>query len=627
MTMGDKFAPHIVQPLGIYRASELVLNWDATRAEAPVELLQIGYQLAFFLASDRVTAIDILIRALEKVRVSSRREMKRLYWRDKHADRPVRRIVRKDLDMLQWLIMYEAERYERAQERVSGVAPELMVLRYIKHLVQLTTALSSFYVNVGITRLLHNYSTSETQRLYELLNSKYLGPDEYRRAKSVLMDRLIKRFPTFLNTVRTEHGEIRFATVEDPLSWAHLAHLCLQIFTPWSTQGRCLQFLNWNNASALGPRSDQTGIHQNDNELRSCHVLIEPSCYSRLTQELELEPPKTRLAIPRFAMPENHIKNDDGGFHPDTAGELSQEEMGEIQRRLARTSERRRNVTQRLVAVFIDGYEHARLELTEQTEIEVGIEAGINLIEIRAEDENGDLSLATHMVSYLDNQFESTTASVALEGGRLTLQVTPVAANGYKTPRAILALKYKPSFEFVRPKAIWHKMKSARRKLGRYAFVGLAMAFLGWGIASISYIHEIRSLKEALRTGQQDRPLSSTAEKAIVSYAITPDDQRVRGTEEAGVPEISLRPTAIILQLALQGIPRAQHYSVELKNFAGDQMLMVQNSLKPVRTERGEVLEIVVPTDLLLANAYYTAYLHSPGRLDRFSFKVILASK
>jgi hypothetical protein len=136
-------------------------NWDATKSNAPAELLQRGFELAYFIIPDRVTAIDILTRALEKIRARSRREMKRLYWRDKHAERPVRRIARSDMDMLQWLIMFEAEQDERAQEQAGSISSRGMAIRYIKHLIQITTALSSFYVNVGVSRLLHNYSTSE----------------------------------------------------------------------------------------------------------------------------------------------------------------------------------------------------------------------------------------------------------------------------------------------------------------------------------------------------------------------------------------------------------------------------------------------------------------------------------
>src|SRR5437899_8964182 len=74
-------------------------NWDATKTAAPVELLQKSFELAYFLIPDRHVAIEILFCALEKLRVLSRRENKRLYWRDKHAERPVRRIVRNDTDM------------------------------------------------------------------------------------------------------------------------------------------------------------------------------------------------------------------------------------------------------------------------------------------------------------------------------------------------------------------------------------------------------------------------------------------------------------------------------------------------------------------------------------------------
>ena len=97
-----------------------VRNWDATKSDAPAELLQRGFELAYFLIPDRATAIDILTRALEKIRARSRREMKRLYWRDKHAERPVRRIAGSDMDMLQWLIMFEAEQDEEPR---NGSAP------------------------------------------------------------------------------------------------------------------------------------------------------------------------------------------------------------------------------------------------------------------------------------------------------------------------------------------------------------------------------------------------------------------------------------------------------------------------------------------------------------------------
>src|SRR5260370_25954198 len=186
------------------------VSWDATKKAASVELLERGFQLAYFLVPNRSAAIDILVRALEKLQVRSRREVKRLYWRDKHAERPVRRIVRNDMDLLQWLVMFESEEEEKTQERDGSASLRDMVIRYTKYLVQVTTALSGFYVNMAICRLIHSYSTSEAQQVYEMLTCRYLGPDEYRRAKATLMGRINQRFADFVRETKEDQGELRF---------------------------------------------------------------------------------------------------------------------------------------------------------------------------------------------------------------------------------------------------------------------------------------------------------------------------------------------------------------------------------------------------------------------------------
>src|SRR5262249_258732 len=89
------------------------LRLSRREAETVAALLERGFQLAFFLIPERATALNILTGALEKLKVQSRREIKRLYWRDKHPEQPVRRMARNYEDMLQWLIMFESERYER----------------------------------------------------------------------------------------------------------------------------------------------------------------------------------------------------------------------------------------------------------------------------------------------------------------------------------------------------------------------------------------------------------------------------------------------------------------------------------------------------------------------------------
>ncbi len=602
-----------------------VRNWDATKSDAPAELLQRGFELAYFLIPDRATAIDILTRALEKIRARSRREMKRLYWRDKHAERPVRRIARSDKDMLQWLIMFEAEQDERAQERTGSISSGDMAIRYIKHLIQITTALSSFYVNVGVSRLLHNYSTSEAQRVYEMLTSRFLGPDEYRRAKSALMDKMSERFAGFLKIARVDHGELRFETSENQERWVDAVSDSLNAFTPWSTQGQCAEFVSVNGNTKL-KAAQKTADAQNESELRCCHILIDPTCYDQLMKDLAFDAPETRLALPRFIMPDKQEKSDDNNVQPPRPPELSQEDLDQIQRRLAVTDARRRNANPRVVTIMIDGVEHAQLDLTQKHQLQAGLEAGASLIEIRGSDERGDLLLATHFIPYANDTFESSQGTAKLRAGKLEFEVIPVATGGQKPPQAILSLNYHAGFQWSHPWIGWREFAGVRITLRAYVLAGLAVLLIGWGVAGTFYSQKVKELEQKLQLARRSQQqLSPTSARAIVSYALIRDDQRVRGTETTGIPEISLHlhSPAISLELPLTSKTGASGYSAELKTFTGDQTLMTQNFLQPTRTENGSIVEIVVPVDLLKADTYYTVHLHSSDRTDRFTFKVV----
>jgi hypothetical protein len=603
-----------------------VRNWDATKSNAPAELLQRGFELAYFLIPHRSTAIDILARAVEKIRARSRREMKRLYWRDKHADRPVRRIARSDMDMLQWLIMFEAEQGERAQERTGSISSRSMAVRYIKHLIQITTALSSFYVNVGVSRLLHNYSTSEAQHIYEILMSRFLGPDEYRRAKSALMDKMSERFAGFLKIARVDHGEFRFETSDNQEQWGDAVSNSLSLFTPWSTQGHCAQSVSMNGSTKRKAAQKAADTDQNESELRCCHILIEPTCYDQLMEDLAFDAPETRLALPRFVMPDKQEKSDDNNVQPQRPPELSQEDLDQIQQRLAVVDARRRNSNPRIVTIIIDGVEHAQLDLTQKHQSQVGLEAGASLIEIRGRDEDGDLILATHFLLYANDTFESSRGTAKLGSGELEFKVIPVATGGQKPPQAILSLNYHATFQWSHPWIGWRELAGVRITVRAYVLAGLAMALIGWGVAGAFYSHRVKELEQKLELARRNQQqLSPTAARAIISYALIRDDQRVRGTETTAIPEISLHlhSPAISLGLPLSSTTGSSSYSAELKTFTGDQTLMTQNFLQPTRTENGSIVEIVVPVDLLKADTYYTVHLHSSDRTDRFTFKVV----
>jgi hypothetical protein len=365
---------------------------------------------------------------------------------------------------------------------------------------------------------------------------------------------------------------------------------------------------------------------QNESELRCCHILIEPTCYDQLMEDLAFDAPETRLALPRFIMPDKQEKSDDNNVQPPRPPGLSQEDLDQIQRRLAVTDARRRNANPRILTIMIDGVEHAKLDLTQKHQLQVGLDAGASMIEIRGNDEDGDLLLATHFIPYANNAFESSRGTAKLGAGKLEFKVIPVATGGQKPPQAILSLNYHPGFQWSHPWIGWREFASLRITLRAYLLAGSAMALIGWGLVSVFYSHKVQELEQKLELARRNQQqLSPTAARAIVSYALIRDDQRVRGTETTGIPEISLHlhSPAISLELPLTSTTGASGYSAELKTFTGDQTLMTQNFLQPTRAENGSIVEIVVPVDLLKANTYYTVHLHSSERTDRFTFKVV----
>jgi hypothetical protein len=625
--MGSGRSERITPLLQLHRLAVPGGNWDATKTEPPLEVLQLGFELGHFLVPDRSSAVDILCRALDKLRVRSHREMKRLYWRDKHSERPVRRIARGDVDMLQWLILCESEQEERAQEHIGAVSPVRMTIRYIKHLVQITTALSSFYVNIGLTRVLYNYSTPEAQRVYERLTSRYLGPDEYRRAKSALMDKITERFGSFIKIARVDHGELRFESSDQQQQLAEIAAECLKAFTPWSTGARCAQFMTTNGGGIkIKPPYQECNVVQNEIELRCCHILIEPTCYGRLMEDLAFDPPDIRLAVPRFVMPEKQEKNGDNNARPPHSPQLSQEDVDQIQRRLATADVRRRKVNPRMVKIFIDGVEQAHVDLTQQSQFQIALAAGASLVEVRAEDERGELLLATHVIAYANDAFDSSAASATLSSGNLKFEVTPIATLGQGPSGAILDLAFRSRVRWTRPWLIWREFASGRSPIRAYAFAGLAMALLGAGVTGVVYSYKVKALEQKLQQAQRSQQqLPPTAARAIISYKLIRDDQHVRGSGTVPIPEISLtlRSAAISLELPLDRSTATESYTAELKAFSGDQTLMIQNVLRPIRSEGGETIEIIVPANLLKPDIYYTVHLHSSDRTDRFTFKVV----
>src|SRR5260370_33790714 len=124
--------------------------------------------------------------AIRKMKMQRTRERKRVYRRDNYYKRRVTQVIRDNDDALQWLVYLADEEHEKRQEQAGEQTTRDMVVRYIKCLVQAATAMSSFYVSVGLQRVLRNYSTTEARQAYEWVTQRYPGDPEYRKVKATL---------------------------------------------------------------------------------------------------------------------------------------------------------------------------------------------------------------------------------------------------------------------------------------------------------------------------------------------------------------------------------------------------------------------------------------------------------
>ena len=616
--------------------------------QAREDFLEKGFQLACFIISDRAAAIGILSEAMNKLKAQMGREKKRAYWRDKFMKRWITSVTRGDADTLQWLIYLASEAHEKEQERSDNVSIGDLILRYIKSIVQMTTATTSFHVCVGMSRVLHHYDTAETQRMYELVSQRYLGADQFRRAKRLLLDKLQARFGKYLKTVTDRHGEIKFETLPDQRRWADLASECLAAFTPWSTASICRSRAD----SLAGPEqltnslstAPQSKVHYDTIEMNRCHVFIEPACFGRLASSLGLGAPDRKLALPKFFAKSN-ADGESRQESPSSNQPLTTEERKRIGDNLSRESGRRRGLTPRSLRFLVDGAECAQLDLLGECDRRIEIVEGARLVEIWSRDEEGGVLLATHLISYSEQQdFVPFRANIRFKNAAtLSFAISPQPQDSDAARRASLVLHYSPA-------SPWFAGKSAQkflleRPLGAagYALAGVALVAVGWFLAEMKFQRQLDSQRIALEeTREQLRaekvvhpsspqnPAATAPSPSIAFYRLIPDDLGTRGAASVGAPTVFVSKSQIVVSLELPLSNNANRsYRAALKSFPEQHEILTESLLAPSRTGPAPTVTFTFPASLVRDGRDYTIVLdsvNSAGKTQEentFTFHVV----
>ena len=418
------------------------------------DLLNNAFLLACFIQGDRKTAISIVARAMIKIEVATASQGKRLYYKPMGRSWPERsksegfrnKVSFNELHLLQRLIYIESEPYEIQKELGnSSIAPaeKDLVIHFIKHLVRITIKRNSFYVTLGLSRLLYHYSTSETMEIY---NAVIQDPDRvkddyyYRSRKGVLMQEMKRRFGDLLKTRRGAHGEERFETLDRPGQFLETVEDCLSAFTPWWTP--CLVPVTDPVTDGIPQLSYQGHQKEDQIEVNRIHAVIHPRCLRRLIRALQFEAPDQTLEIPSFFF-SNNGSNDGGSGDLRHHTELDADELLALKRDLDEQRQRRKSASASLLRIVVDGVERGHLDLKREASVDFHLERDAELIEIRARDKVGDeFLLATHLITS-DAQGEKAqpqNSSIILEKGQeLSIKVSPTN----EIADSLVTVKYK----------------------------------------------------------------------------------------------------------------------------------------------------------------------------------------
>lgn len=421
------------------------------------EVLNKAYRLAYFLHQDRSLAIRIVAAATLKLNVAMAVQSKRLYYvpvgrfsrgDSRRTDGIRNKALFSDLHLLQRLIYGESEPYERQKERAAQTEPpgvradgdpateEDLLIYFVKHLVRITTKRNAFYVTLGVSRLLHSYSTLETMELYNAV----IGEPErvkddyyYRSRKAVLMHEMYQRFGQLIRACRQRRGEERFETQQGSNEQRSLVRECLRLFTPWDTN--CPVPRDFDPfKSVIGPLTSQSGADENRIEVNRIHAVLHPDCFESLVAAFGYGAPGERVELPRFFSDQTNDQSPPGPRS--TPSELSAEELAEINHMLdEQAGRRRRAASTGAIRVMVDGVERGRMNPVEQSSISFSVEEDAEIIEVKTMDPGGDLLLATHLLTSFggDANDAAIVSSIRLEGGQdLSLSITrrQMEANG-----------------------------------------------------------------------------------------------------------------------------------------------------------------------------------------------------
>lgn len=422
-----------------------------------------AFDLAYFIVPDADKAETVTKNALLKLEVAANAQYKRYYYTPSgrssgRGGAGRTKITLKEPQLLQRMVYVASNEIEQAQEsdqHSCTLHQNDMVIRFIKFLVQATIKRNSFYVNLAMTRLLHEYGTRDAMNLYEVVvqDPERVPDDHYFRSrKKRLIAEIRERFGDLLKVTRGSRGEVRFEAAESAEETLQLVRTSLEKFTPWDSVCALHGHFDPHADEIAGltyEGDDPDGEHEI--EINRMHTVLCPDCFETLIESLSLEDPDMNLSIPLFSL-------QGGGDHEDgnrdkrlNPPDFSDRHGDRVDQFLDDQAAARKRSPIGELTLKADGREIGTLDLLRENRTQVALPSGGEIVEVYAP---GNLLLATFLVDeYSLEEQPQQKALTRLEGGQevaFEIQLKPSLDDEFGTME--MAVSYRETAPLRRAK-------------------------------------------------------------------------------------------------------------------------------------------------------------------------------
>lgn len=398
-------------------------------------LLKAASELAYFILRDKEAAESSTAAAISRLNVVATAQSRRYYYVPGVTAKAygVRtKVTLGDSHLLQRLIYDETEPYERDQERNGLFDEERLLTHFIKHLVWITVKRNSFYVTLGVSRLLYRYTNLEAMDLHALIlqnPSRIKEYDYWRSRKGQLMKEIKDRFADLIAVTRRAHNEERFVAYDDSSRFAPHVKECLKTLMPWGTV--CTLPADAVAVSGSIPSLEFNGNDpdaEHQIEISRMHAILHSDCFARLVAGLNLDPPDSRLEVPQFFCSTNHDHGDPIQGEETKNKTMTSPDLNIIQAKLMEHERLLQRSKPQRLHLLAGRRQCGVIDLHAGSQANFRLDTDDDFIELRAAAEEGGFSLALYPIDFTRlkeiNGIDQFTLALS-DGRKLAFSMTP----------------------------------------------------------------------------------------------------------------------------------------------------------------------------------------------------------